>query len=64
MFCNHLRRHTAHTEIAHLDDLVDRHDRRDLSLFRLGWDFVERCLALADPLPIILPSSLCLLSGR
>ena len=36
-------------------DLVDRHDRRDLSLFRLGWDFVERCLSLADPIPIIAP---------
>lgn len=36
-------------------DLVDRHDRRDLSLFRLGWDFVERCLALCDPIPIISP---------
>lgn len=26
--------------------LVDRRERRDLSLFRIGWDFVERCLAL------------------
>jgi hypothetical protein len=43
--------------------LVDRHDRRDLSLFRIGWDFVERCLSLADPIPIILPSNLCLVSG-
>ena len=34
---------------------VDRHDRRDLSLFRLGWDFIERCLALADPIPILQP---------
>lgn len=50
-------------EITHQTDLVDRHDRRDLSLFRLGWDFVERCLSLADPLPIIHPSNLCLMSG-
>lgn len=53
-------------EIAHWVDLVDRHDRhdrRDLSLFRLGWDFVERCLSLTDPIPIIHPSCLCLVSG-
>jgi hypothetical protein len=50
-------------EITHQVHLVDRHDRRDLSLFRLGWDFVERCLALADPLPTIYPSNLCLVSG-
>jgi len=50
-------------ELAGLTDLVDRHDRRDLSLFRLGWDFVERCLSLADPIPITLPSNLCLVSG-
>ena len=50
-------------EIHQLIDLVDRHDRYDLSIFRWGWDFVERCLALSDPLPIILPSNLCLVSG-
>ena len=50
-------------ELCHLIDLVDRHDRHDLSIFRWGWDFVERCLALADPLPIIHPSNLCLVSG-
>ena len=50
-------------EIAQLVDLVDRHDRRDLSLFRLGWDFVERCLSLCDPIPIIPVSNLLLLSG-
>lgn len=31
---------------------IDRTDRRDLSIFRLGWDFIERCLALDDPVPI------------
>jgi hypothetical protein len=30
---------------------VDRNDRRDLSIFRLGWDFIERRLALDDPVP-------------
>lgn len=44
-------------------DLVDRHDRRDLSLFRLGWDFVERCLSLNDPIPIASPSLFCSVSG-
>lgn len=32
-------------------DEVDRTDRRDLSIFRLGWDFIERRLALDDPIP-------------
>lgn len=50
-------------ERHNLTDLVDRHDRRDLSLFRLGWDFVERCLALSDPIPILTPSFLSLVSG-
>lgn len=50
-------------EITGQTDLVDRHDRRDLSLFRLGWDFIERCLSLSDPIPIIFPSNLCLVSG-
>jgi hypothetical protein len=30
---------------------VDRTDRRDLSIFRLGWDWLERQLALDDPIP-------------
>lgn len=30
---------------------IDRTDRRDLSIFRLGWDFIERRLALDDPIP-------------
>lgn len=32
--------------------LVDRSDRRDLSLFRIGWDMIERCLSLAQPVSI------------
>jgi hypothetical protein len=51
-------------ELRHLIDLVDRHDRHDLSSFRWGWDFVERCLALADPIPLIYSSNLCSVSGR
>lgn len=42
---------------------VDRSDRRDLSLFRLGWDFLERRLALADPIPIVAIPNFCLMSG-
>lgn len=37
----------------HLTATVDRSDRRDLSLMRLGWDYLERCLALEDPIPLI-----------
>jgi hypothetical protein len=32
--------------------LVDRTDRRDLSIFRIGWDMLERCLANHDPFSI------------
>ena len=32
--------------------LVDRPDRKDLSIFRIGLDMVERCLANAKPLVI------------
>lgn len=32
--------------------LVDRRDRRDKSLFRIGWDWIERCLALANRIPL------------
>jgi len=32
--------------------LVDRRDRRDKSLFRIGWDWIERCLALDKPIPL------------
>jgi len=32
--------------------LVDRRDRRDKSLFRIGWDWTERCLALANRIPL------------
>ena len=32
--------------------LVDRRDRRDKSLFRIGWDWIERCFALNDRIPL------------
>lgn len=31
-------------------DKVDRTDHRDLSVFRLGWDFIARRLAANDPI--------------
>jgi hypothetical protein len=40
-----------HVMAINLNDEVDRTDRRDLSIFRIGWDFIERRLALDDPLP-------------
>jgi hypothetical protein len=30
---------------------VDHKSRRDKSYFRLGWDWVERCLRLSQPIP-------------
>jgi hypothetical protein len=35
---------------------VDRHNRRDLSLFRIGLDTLHRCFALEQAVPIPLPS--------
>jgi hypothetical protein len=42
---------------------VDRSDRRDLSIFRLGWDFIERRLALHDPFPDCFIPNFCSVSG-
>lgn len=42
---------------------VDRSDRRDLSIFRLGWDFLERRLALGDPIPSVSIPNFCLVSA-
>jgi len=47
----------------HLTALVDRSDRRDLSFFRLGWDFLERCLALHDPIPPVFIPNFCSVYG-
>jgi hypothetical protein len=44
--------------------LVDRADRRDHSLFRLGYNMLERCLAQGiEPFTRLLPNSLPKLSG-
>lgn len=43
---------------------VDRHDRRDLSLFQIGWRLIERFLVNGDPLPLALkPLSILKVSG-
>lgn len=42
---------------------VDRTDRRDLSIFRLGWDFLEDCLRLFDPIPSVDFPNFCSVSG-
>ena len=42
---------------------VDRSDRHDLSLFRLGWDFLERRLTLGDPIPSVFVPNFCFMSG-
>lgn len=35
-----------------LRHLVDRRDRRDTSYFRIGWEYVEYRLRLAEPIPV------------
>lgn len=52
-----------HVITHRLTDEIDRTDRRDLSLFRLGWDFLERRLALFDPIPSVSVPNFCLMSG-
>lgn len=43
---------------------VDRHDRRDLSVFQIGWRFIDWFITNGDPLPKALqPMSLLKLSG-
>lgn len=44
-------------------DEVDRNDRRDLSIFRIGWDFIERRIALDDPFPDVFAPNFCSVSG-
>jgi hypothetical protein len=39
-----------------LRNLVDRNDRRDLSIFHIGLRFIERCLTNAVPFQIFLCS--------
>lgn len=52
-----------HVITHQLTDEIDRTDRRDLSLFRIGWDFLERRLALFDPIPPVSVPNFCLMSG-
>lgn len=47
----------------HLSGQVDRTDRHDLSIFRLGWDFLEDCLRLLDPIPSVAIPNFCSVSG-
>lgn len=42
---------------------VDRTDRQDLSIFRLGWDWLERRFTFDDPIPILFKPYFCLVSG-
>lgn len=42
---------------------VDRTDRHDLSVFRLGWDWLTRRLVFDDPIPILFRPNFCLVSG-
>ena len=52
-----------HVLVTHQADDVDRNDRRDLSIFRIGWDFIIRRLVLDDPIPISFVPNFCLVSG-
>jgi len=52
-----------HVLAHHLTAQVDRTDRRDLSIFRLGWDFLDDCLRLIEPIPTVALPNLCSVSG-
>lgn len=52
--------HVWNNNLAHE---VDRNDRRDLSIFRLGWDFLERRLLFNDPIPIFFIPTFAKVSG-
>lgn len=47
-----------------LQSQVDRNDRQDLSIFRLGWDWLERRFTFDDPIPILFRPDFSLVSGR
>ena len=36
-----------------VQDRIDRSNRRDLSIFRTGWDWLERQLVLHNPIPLL-----------
>ncbi|MEQ9032233.1 MAG: hypothetical protein RLP44_26180, partial [Aggregatilineales bacterium] len=42
---------------------VDRTDRHDLSIFRVGWDWLERRFVFDVPIPILFRPNFCLMSG-
>jgi hypothetical protein len=46
-----------------LNGEVDRISRRDLSIFRLGWDWLERRFALKQSFPILFRPNFCLVYG-
>jgi hypothetical protein len=52
-----------HLILTHQTAYVDRADRQDLSVFRLGWDLLERLIALADPIPDLFFPNFCSVSG-
>jgi hypothetical protein len=52
-----------HVRIHHLAHDIDRSDRRDLSIFRTGWDFLERRLLFNDPIPIVFVPAFAKVSG-
>jgi hypothetical protein len=52
--------HLLQTNQSHL---VDRHDRRDFSISRLGLDIIFRCMTLDDPFPSVFFSNFCSVSS-
>ena len=52
-----------HVLVHNLAAEIDRSERRDLSIFRLGWDFLKRRLTLNDPLPDCFRPAFSLVSG-
>lgn len=50
-------------DFSDLANQVDRTDRRELSIFRLGWDFIERCFALNDSPPPTFWPNFCSVYG-
>lgn len=51
-----------YVHVHRLWTLIDR-QRADLSIFRWGWDFLEHCLSLDDPIPVVSLPNFCSVSG-
>ena len=47
---------------AGLRHLVDRKDRRDLSIFQIGWQIINRRLINGLPIPLF-PTTIQIMSG-